>query len=113
MFVPCGKRTRRRGRRPARRNWMNAASAGHVEAGSGRHAGEWARNGPGPWNDPRPRPDTCYGEKETVSGISEMPLYLSIASFIRLSLWPRRLFHSAHQLRKFLKVGSGSERMPK
>ena len=35
---------------------------------------------------PRPRPDTPYGEKETVSGISEMPLYFSIASFMRLSL---------------------------
>ena len=48
-----------------------------------------------------------------MSGISVIPLYCSIASFMRLSLWPRRLFHSAHQLRKFLKVGSGSERIPR
>ena len=48
-----------------------------------------------------------------MSGISLIPLYFSIASFMRFSLWPRRLFHSAHQLRKFLKVESGSERMPK
>ena len=41
-----------------------------------------------------------------------MPLYFSIASFMRLSLWPSRLFHSAHQLRKFLKVESASDRMP-
>ena len=54
-----------------------------------------------------------YGEKETVSGISVMPLYFSIASFIRRSLWPRRLFHSAHQFRKFLNLGSVSERIPK
>ena len=48
-----------------------------------------------------------------MSGISLMPLYFSIASFMRLSLWPRRLFHSAHQFKKFLKVESGSERIPK
>ena len=55
----------------------------------------------------------AYGEKDTVSGISVMPLYFSIARFMRFSLWPSRLFHSAHQLRKFLKVSSSSERMPK
>ena len=55
----------------------------------------------------------AYGEKDTVSGISVMPLYFSIASFMRFSLWPSRLFHSAHQFRKFLKVSSSSERMPK
>ena len=48
-----------------------------------------------------------------MSGISVMPLYSSIASFMRLSLCPRRLFHSAHQFMKFLNVESDSERMPK
>ena len=61
----------------------------------------------------RRRPLGAYGEKDTVSGISVMPLYFSIARFMRFSLWPSRLFHSAHQLRKFLKVSSSSERMPK
>ena len=68
---------------------------------------------PGPRTRARPRPVPRYGENETVSGISVTPLYFSIASFMRFSLWPSRLFHSAHQLRKFLKVGSASDRMPK
>ena len=71
--------------------------------------GKWPR-GSGPR---RRRPLGAYGEKDTVSGISVMPLYFSIARFMRFSLWPSRLFHSAHQLRKFLKVSSSSERMPK
>ena len=98
---------RRRGRESRR---VARASPGPAAVLLGDPAG-WSV--PGPRAHPRPRPEVPYGEKETVSGISVMPLYFSIASFMRLSLWPRRLFHSAHQLRKFLKVGSASERMPK
>ena len=104
-------------REPGRRTLAQAASAGPVGKVHGHH--EECGRGPvgagataGAAN-PRPRPGAPYGEKDTVSGISVMPLYFSIASFMRLSLWPRRLFHSAHQLRKFLKVESGSERIPK
>ena len=39
----------------------------------------------------------AYGEKDTVSGISVMPRYFGIASFMRFSLWPSRLFHSARR----------------
>ena len=80
---------------------------GRERTGTGRMVRAGTASGPAA------RPDMPYGEKETVSGISVIPLYFSIASFMRLSLWPSRLFHSAHQLRKFLKVESGSARIPK
>ena len=54
---------------------------------------------------PRSRPGEPYGEKETVSGISVMPLYLSIAAFMRFSLCPSRLFHSAPPVEEVLEGG--------
>ena len=104
---------RRRGRpgalRPA--GPLGPQLPGH--AGPLPHRPAAGRGRLGPAGAPMSRPSNDQGEKDTVSGISVISLYFSIASFMRRSLWPRRLFHSAHQFRNFLKVGSISLRMPK